>query len=149
MKNKKEIHKVLKNSLNLTFSIRALSPTPEQIEKSLFVEALETMVEIQDRTEFMISELGIDTISYEDKYYRVIENLFKINFNQQQLSLIQMYLYELIIDKEWDGTIELDIKEDEEPKVVPFKKATEVWNVINLFKDLLLKLLIVRILRYN
>jgi|TARA_R110000796_G_scaffold3176_2_gene12184 hypothetical protein len=135
MKNKKEIHKVLKNSLNLTFSIRALSPTPEQIEKSLFVEALETMVEIQDRTEFMISELGIDTISYEDKYYRVIENLFKINFNQQQLSLIQMYLYELIIDKEWDGTIELDIKEDEEPKVVPFKKATEVWNVINLFKD--------------
>jgi hypothetical protein len=135
MKNKKEIHKVLKNSLNLTLSIRALSPTPEQIEKSLFVEALETMVEIQDRTEFMISELGIDTISYEDKYYRVIENLFKINFNQQQLSLIQMYLYELIIDKEWDGTIELDIKEDEEPKVVPFKKATEVWNVINLFKD--------------
>lgn len=135
MKNKKDIHKVLKNSLNLTFSIRALSPTPEQIEKSLFVEALETMVEIQDRTEFMISELGIDTISYEDKYYRVIENLFKINFNQQQLSLIQMYLYELIIDKEWDGTIELDIKEDEEPKVVPFKKATEVWNVINLFKD--------------
>ena len=135
MKNKKEIHKVLKNSLNLTFSIRALSPTPEQIEKSLFVEALETMVEIQDRTEFMISELGIVTISYEDKYYRVIENLFKINFNQQQLSLIQMYLYELIIDKEWDGTIELDIKEDEEPKVVPFKKATEVWNVINLFKD--------------
>ena len=135
MKNKKEIHKVLKNSLNLTFSIRALSPTPEQIEKSLFVEALETMGEIQDRTEFMISELGIDTISYEDKYYRVIENLFKINFNQQQLSLIQMYLYELIIDKEWDGTIELDIKEDEEPKVVPFKKATEVWNVINLFKD--------------
>jgi hypothetical protein len=135
MKNKKEIHKVLKNSLNLTFSIRALSPTPEQIEKSLFVEALDTMVEIGDRTEFLISELGIDTIAFEDKFYKVIENLFKINFNQQQLALIQMYLYELIIDKEWDGTIELDIKEDEEPKVVPFKKATEVWNVINLFKD--------------
>jgi len=135
MKNKKDIHKVLKNSLNLTFSIRALSPTPEQIEKSLFVEALDTMVQIQDRTEFMISELGIDTISYEDKYYRVIENLFKINFNEQQLSLIQMYLYDLIIDKEWDGTIELDSKDDEDPKIMDFKKATEVWNVINLFKD--------------
>ena len=135
MKNKKDIHKVLKNSLNLTFSIRALSPTPEQIEKSLFVEALDTMVQIQDRTEFMISELGIDTISYEDKYYRVIENLFKINFNEQQLSLIQMYLYDLIIDKEWDGTIELDSKDDEDPKIMDFKKATVVSNVINLFKD--------------
>lgn len=135
MRNKKDIHRVLKNSLNLTFSIKALSPSPEQIEKGLFIDALRTMVEIQDRTEFMISELGIDTVAYEDKYFRVIENLFKMNFNQQQLSLIQMYLYELIIDKSWDGMIELDLQKGEEPSLVKFKEPKEVWDVINLLKN--------------
>ena len=135
MRNKKDIHKVLKNSLNLTFSIKALSPSPEQIEKGLFVEALRRMVEIQDRTEFMISELGIDTIAYEDKYFRVIENLFKMHFNQQQLSLIQMYLYELIVDKSWDGMIELDLQKGEEPKLVKFKEPKDVWDIINLLKN--------------
>ena len=95
MKNKKDIHKVLKNSLNLRFNIKALSPSPEQIQKNLFIESLKIMIEIQDRSEFMITELGMDMIAYEDKYYRVIENLFKIHFNQQQLSLIKMYLYDL------------------------------------------------------
>ena len=41
--------------------------------------ALKIMIEIQDRSEFMITELGMDMIAYEDKYYRVIENLFKIH----------------------------------------------------------------------
>jgi len=135
MRNKKDIHKVLKNSLNLTFSIKALSPSPEQIEKGLFVEALKTMIEIQDRTEFMMQELGIDTIAYEDKYFRVIENLFKMHFNQQQLSLIQMYLYELVIDKSWDAMIELDLQKGEEPKLVKFKEPKDVWDIINLLKN--------------
>tara|TARA_R100001509_G_scaffold129307_1_gene82688 strand:- start:10 stop:417 length:408 start_codon:yes stop_codon:yes gene_type:complete len=135
MKNKKDIHKVLKNSLNLRFNIKALSPSPEQIQKNLFIESLKTMVEIQDRSEFLLSELGMDLIAYEDKYFRVIENLFKMHFNQQQLSLIQMYLYELRPDKTWDGMIELDLQKGAEPKVVKFKEPKHVWEVIKTFKD--------------
>lgn len=133
MKNKKEIHKAL-NSLNLKFSIKARNPSPEQISKSLFVETINTMVEIQDRTEFVISELGIDMVAYEDKYFRVIENLFKLHFNESQLSLIQLYLYELKPDKSWDGTIELEVDKDKSPTIHNFKEAKDVWEVINLFK---------------
>lgn len=135
MKNKKDIHKVLKNSLNLRFNIKALSPSPEQIQKNLFVESLKIMIEIQDRSEFMISELGMDLIAYEDKYYRVIENLFKMHFNPQQLSLIQMYLYELRPDKSWDGMIELDLQKGDEPRVVKFKEPKDVWDVIKAFNE--------------
>lgn len=135
MRNKREIRKVLKNSLNLTFNIKALSPSPEQIQKNLFIDTLKIMIEIQDRSEFLLGELGMDLIAYEDKYFRVIENLFKIHFNQQQLSLIQMYLYELRPDKSWDGMIELDLQTGEEPKVVKFKEPKDVWDVINLLKN--------------
>jgi hypothetical protein len=134
MRNKREIRKVLKNSLNLTFNIKALSPSPEQIQKNLFIDTLKIMIEIQDRSEFLLGELGMDLIAYEDKYFRVIENLFKIHFNQQQLSLIQMYLYELRPDKSWDGMIELDLQTGEEPKIVKFKEPKDVWDVINLLK---------------
>lgn len=134
MRNKREIRKVLKNSLNLTFNIKALSPSPEQIQKNLFIDTLKIMIEIQDRSEFLLGELGMDLIAYEDKYFRVIENLFKIHFNQQQLSLIQMYLYELRPDKSWDGMIELDLQTGDEPKVVKFKEPKDVWDVINLLK---------------
>lgn len=135
MKNKKDIHKVLKNSLNLRFNIKALSPSPEQIHKNLFIESLKIMIEIQDRCEFMISELGVDLIAYEDKYYRVIENLFKMHFNKQQLSLIQMYLYELRPDKSWDGMIEIDLQKGDEPKVVKFKDPKDVWEVVKTFEE--------------
>ena len=135
MRNKREIRKVLKNSLNLTFNIKALSPSPEQIQKNLFIDTLKIMIEIQDRSEFLLGELGMDLIAYEDKYFRVIENLFKIHFNQQQLSLIQMYLYELRPDKSWDGMIELDLQTGDKPKIVKFKEPKDVWDVINLLKN--------------
>ena len=149
MKNKREIRKVLKNSLNLTFNIKPLTPSPEQIQKNLFIDVLKVMVEIQDRSDFLISEMGIDIIGYEDKYFRVIENLFKISFNQQQLSLIQMYLYQLRPDTTWDGKIELDLQKGDEPKIYDFKTPKQVWDVINLFKDYLEFCQKVRIFKLN
>ena len=131
MKDKKKIRQVLKNSLNLRFRLKHISPTEEQIQKSLFIDSIKTMIEIQDRTEFMIGELGIDLIGFEDRYYRVIENLFKMHFSTEQLSLIQLYLYELKPDKSWDGTIELKI--NGKVSVVNFKEPKDVWEVLNLF----------------
>ena len=69
---------------------------------------------------------------YEDKFFSIIENLFKLVFNKAQLVLIQMYLYELVPDKEWDGTITVEVGKEE--KTLPFKSAEDVWNVIKKFK---------------
>ena len=101
----------------------------------MFIDALQALIEIQDRTDFVSAEIGIDLVGFEDKYFRVIENLFKICFNAQQLSLIQMYLYQLRPDKTWDGKIELDLQKGEEPTVYDFKTPKDVWEVINLFKE--------------
>ena len=133
MQNKRAIRKTLKNSLNLRFTLKTLQPTKEQIEKGLFIESIETMIAIQDRTEFMLTELGIDSIAYEDKYYKVIENLFRLCFNKEQLSLIQLYLYELVPDKQWNGQIELERK-GIPVEIVDFKTPKQVWDVINLFR---------------
>ena len=133
MKDKNQVRKILKNALNLRFSIKPISPSPEQIEKKLFIDIIKTMKEIQDRSYFLESEIGITTVGYEDKFYRVIESLFKLYFNKEQLSLIQLYLYELSPDKSWDGMLDLDLKK-KGTQTVKFKEPTDVWEVLTLFK---------------
>ena len=133
MKDKNKVRKVLKNVLNLKFNIKPLTPSQEQIDKKLFIDILKTMKEIQDRSYFLESEIGIATVGYEDKFYRVIESLFKLHFNKEQLSLIQLYLYELSPDKTWDGMLDLDLKE-KGTQTVRFKEPVDVWEVLTFFK---------------
>ena len=81
--------------------------------------------------DFMQAEIGMDVTAYEDSFFDVIENLMKLYFNKHQLGLIQTYLYQLLPDKEWDGTITLEKKG--KSNTVPFKTADEVWEVIKNF----------------
>ena len=133
MKDKNKVRKVLKNVLNLKFNIKPLTPSQEQIDKKLFIDILKTMKEIQDRSYFLESEIGIATVGYEDKFYRVIESLFRLHFNKEQLSLIQLYLYELSPDKSWDGMLDLDLK-TKGTQTVKFKEPSDVWEVLTFFK---------------
>ena len=61
-----------------------------------------------------------------------MKNLFKLAFNKEQLALIQMYLYQLVPDRDWDGKI--TITENKEEKTIAFQSPAEVWDVINKFK---------------
>ena len=81
----------------------------------------------------MVEEIGMDVTAYEDKFFDVIENLFKLCFNKQQLQLIQLYLYTLAPDKQWDGTITIEYNKKEQ--IVSFREPKDVWNVINKFKE--------------
>ena len=87
--------------------------------------------QIEERRDFMAEEIGMDMTTYEDQFFSVIENLMKMHFKKEQLALIQMYLYQLVPDKEWDGTI--TIEKDKKEEIVPFKQPEDVWNVISKF----------------
>ena len=75
----------------------------------------------------------MDMTAYEDQFFGVIENLMKMHFNKEQLALIQMYLYQLVPDKDWNGTI--TIEKGKEEVEVPFKQPEDVWNVVNSFTN--------------
>ena len=69
----------------------------------------------------------MDVTAYEDKFFDVIENLIKMAFNKEQQALIQCYLYQLLPDPDWDGTITIEVGKDKQEKVVSFKTADDVW----------------------
>jgi len=102
------------------------------MNKKLFIEVIDMLRKIEDRRDFMSEEIGMDMTAYEDQFFNVIENLMKMHFNKEQLALIQMYLYQLVPDKEWDGTITVERNKKEQR--VPFKKPEDVWAVIQNFE---------------
>ena len=129
---KKKVRQVLFSIHPLSYRIKVKEPSNETMDKKLFIEVLEQMKLIEERRDFMEAEIGMDMTQYEDQFFSVIENLMKMHFKKEQLALIQMYLYQLVPDKEWDGTITVEANKEE--KEVNFKTPEDVWNVISLFE---------------
>ena len=128
---KKKIREVLKARINVSYRISTKEQDREVMNKKIFVEVLEQLRSIEDRKDFLAEEIGMDMTHYEDQFFAVIDNLFKLAFNKSQLALIQMYIYKLVPDKEWDGMI--TIEENKQEKDVPFKSPNDVWEVIKKF----------------
>lgn len=128
---RKKVRQILHSIHPLSYRIKEKSPSNEHMNKKIFIEVLTQLKAIEDRRDFMEEEIGMDMTQYEDQFFSVIENLFKLAFSKEQLALIQLYLYQLVPDKEWDGTITIELGKEE--KVVNFKTPEDVWNTINLF----------------
>jgi len=129
---KEYIKDVLTDDLPLAFRVRRSAKPIEEVNKKAFVEVIELLQQINDRTEFMATELGMDVVGYDDKFFQAIEGLMKIAFNKKQILLIEMYLNDIPMMKEdWDGTITVQVKEEE--LQVAFETPLDVWNAIQRF----------------
>lgn len=132
MNEKDLVRAQIKKFLRLRYRIRERPVSKEQMDKQLFIESIVILKEINDRNDFLASEIGIDTTTFEDKFFRVIENLMRIAFNKQQIFLVQMYLNDIPeVDDDWDGTITVQVGKKEEK--VNFKTPEDVWNAIQKF----------------
>lgn len=127
----KRIRQTLYSIHPLSYRIKRLTPDKQTMDKRLFIEVIKQLRKIEDRRDFMAEEIGMDMTAYEDQFFNVIENLMKMHFNKEQLALIQTYLYQLVPDKEWDGTITLEKAKKE--TVYNFKTPEDVWRVISTF----------------
>ena len=130
---KSAVRIVLKNYIDLNYRIKVREPNRETMNKRIFIKIIKQLKEIEERRDFLADEIGLDMTQYEDQFFAVIENLFKLAFNKSQLGLIQMYLYQLLPDKDWDGKI--TIEQDKSELIVDFKSPIDVWNVIKKFNE--------------
>ena len=125
---KDNIRLILKSRLDISYRITAKEPNREDMNKKIFIEVVEQLKKVDERRDFLVDEIGMDMTAYEDQFFAIIENLFKLCFTANQLDIIQLYLYRMDVDEDWDGTITIEVEKKE--KKVPFKSATDVWEVI-------------------
>ena len=125
---KDNIRGVLKSRLNVSYRIVVKEPNQEYMNKKTFIEVVDQLKKVDERRDFLLDEIGMDMTAYEDQFFAIIENLFKLCFTSGQLDIIQLYLYRMDVDEDWDGTITIEVGKEE--RKVPFKSATDVWEVI-------------------
>jgi len=101
--------------------------------EKVFTEIITGLQQIEVRRDHLANEIGIDTTTYEDMFFIVIEKLLHYSFNKKQLKLIQSYLYELPYDENWNGTITLKLSNKEE-RVFNFRTPKDVWKVLQNIK---------------
>jgi hypothetical protein len=134
MKPKEILRRILKDQLPLKYRIKEIPRNKEAMHKELFIEVVKVLKEIDDRTDFVASEIGMDITAYEDKFFRVIENLMRMVFNKEQIFLIELYLNEIDYNdkEEWDGFISVTVGKKEQK--IAFRTPEDVWEAIQKFK---------------
>ena len=129
----KKIREVLFSMFPISYRIKKVPVASEIMDRQLFIDTIKRLKEIDDRRDFMLSELGIDITAYEDLFFRVIENLFKIAFSVSQTQLIQDYVYTLSPDKQWDGYVNIKLQ-DKEEQLVDIKTPEKLWVLLQKVK---------------
>ena len=129
---KKVLKEILSNYLQTSIRISQKGLTGSVMEKKLFIESILLLREIEDRKDFMESELGVDMSVYEEKFLQVIENLFRMNYNKEQMDLIQYYLYQIPLVDDYDGKI--DLSDGKNIVTVKFETPEDVYNIVTSLK---------------
>lgn len=91
-----KIGKVIKESMSKNFNVgvkvRTTLKPYEEVEKRLFVETIAILQKSVDRSLGLILNFGVDLSTFEQNYYRVVGNLFKLRFSKYQIYLIESFL---------------------------------------------------------
>jgi hypothetical protein len=129
----KKVREVLFSMFPLSYRIKKIPIAQDVMDRKLFIDSIKTLLQIEDRRDFMLEEIGIDITAYEDLFFRVIENLFKIAFSTSQTQLIQDYIYSLKPDKEWDGHVSIVLSDNKE-QIVDIKTPEKLWSLLQKVK---------------
>jgi hypothetical protein len=116
-------------NLNNFGSKLKFSKSGKSEEKEIFIETVVLLEHCWTRTNVMHEELGIDLWSYEETYYKIIENLIFLKYSESIANLVLWYVYDRF---DADGKLlGLSITlPGKEPKLHMIKTPLDLWNLI-------------------
>ena len=129
---KRNLRKKLKSSIDVKYRIR-IDQSEDRVKKKLFKETIEKLKKLEEKRMFLLEELGVDLTEYEQGFYEVIDNLLRLTYNKKQRTIIDLYLYGEVQDKDWDGQI--NILQHGKETTHPFTTLDHLWNVVQTLKE--------------
>ena len=124
--NVKEIKKYIDDILGTTSSLRDKLPIKKSYEKKLFCEVLQNLQFVNSRTLGMKHDYKINMMDYDDPFYVAMENLFKLNYTQEQRNLINWWLYDKFLPT---GEV-LVLTDKAEGEIIPSDTPEDIWDLI-------------------
>ena len=129
MKNKKSI-----TIGGLKLQVKENKKNIENKHKKFFLSTLNTLISIQERTDKIFTEYGLNLIMYEDLYFTVIEDLVYEHYGNQIAEVMFWYVNGAKIQTDEEQFIE----DKDTGKKYKVKTPLQVYNVckkLKLFKN--------------
>ena len=124
--NINKIKSYIDDVLGTKSSLRDKLPSKLQRKKTLFCEILQNLQFVNSRTLSMKHDFKVNMMEYDDPFYVAIENLFKLNYTQEQRNIINWWLYDKFLPT--GEVLVLTNKETEE--VIPSDTPADIWDLI-------------------
>jgi poly-beta-hydroxyalkanoate depolymerase len=114
-----------------------MEQNPKKLEnkhKKFFIHLLNRLVSIQERTDNIFTQYGLNLIMYEDLYFQVIEDMVYEHYDNKVAEVIFWYVNGTKIENEEDQYIE----DEKTGKRYKIKTPLQVYNTckkLKLFKN--------------
>ena len=124
----KRIQSKLKEVYDSRVQVKSLkSKSNNVMEKLLFIEIVNLLIEADERRTVMES-MGLNLEEYENLYYTIVHNLFRLSFSDKQIELINYFIYELPLQEEFEG--KLEVTKGRKTLKFNFSTPEDLWEVL-------------------
>ena len=124
--NVDKIKSYIEDILGAKSSLRKKLPSKKSKEKELFCEILQNLQFVNSRTLGMKHDYKVDMMDYDDPFYVTIENLFQLNYTQEQRNLINWWLYDKFLPT---GEV-LILTDKEDGSIIPSDTPEDIWDLM-------------------
>ena len=131
--SKEKVNKIksyIDDVLGTNSSLKEKLPSKVAYKRDLFCSILNNLQFVNARTLGMKHDYRINMMDYDDPFYVSIENLFKLNYTQEQRNVINWWLYDKFLPS--GDVLILTDKETEE--VIPSDTPEDIWDLIQQYE---------------
>jgi hypothetical protein len=129
-KDVKKIKKYIDEILNTKSSLTAKRPLKQDKLKKLFCTVLNEIQFVNARAVGMKHDFNVDLTEYDEPFFRAIESLMKLHFNEKQRSMVNWWLY----DKFLPSGDMLVLNDNETHEEIPTETPEDIWDLLEQLK---------------
>ena len=125
--NVKKIKKYIDEILNTKSSLIAKRPLKKDKLRKLFCKVLNELAFVNARAVGMKHDFNIDLTDYDDPFFKIIDSLMKLHFNDKQRSMMNWWLYDKFLPS---GDV-LILNDNETQEEIPTETAEDIWDLLD------------------
>jgi hypothetical protein len=126
----KKIQKSINDILGIKSGLVKKRPSVKAKRRELFNIVLTGLAHVNSRSLGLKHDYSVDFIEYDESFFNVIEALLDLQFNKQQKSIIEWFLYDKFLP-----TGEVLILTDTNTGIeIPTETANDIWDLVQKYE---------------
>ena len=126
----RKIQKSINDILGIKSGLVKKRPSVKEKRRELFNIVITGLAHVNGRSLGLKHDYSIDFIEYDEPFFNVIESLLDLQFNRQQKSIIEWYLYDKILPT-GETLILTNQKTGEE---IPTDTPDDIWDLVQQYE---------------